>query len=378
MSEKRILLASLLKPINDTRMYEKLGLSLSKLPYTQVHIAGFEAPAPAGIPSNVQLHPVFSFRRLSISRFTAQRKFLKLLQSIKPDLIIVCTHELLLAAWYYSRKYKCKLIYDVQENYSLNLTAQDTYHPILKRVLATGVRSIEQLTASRIDHFLLAEQSYAQELPFIEDRFTILENKYKPGTNYIKPATPVQVNRDKLKLLYSGTISSLYGIFEAVRLAEELHKTNADVTLTIIGYCAHTQTLQKLQQAILGKPYITLIGGDKLVPHQAILQAIATHDIGLLPYQPNPSTFRCIPTKLYEYMAYGLPILMKQNPLWDNLLSEAKAGLSINFNHHSISSLLLALYENKFYTSGIPADIFWEQEEGKLVTIVQRLLQQTL
>ncbi|NDK55436.1 glycosyltransferase family protein [Pontibacter fetidus] len=376
MSEKRILLASLLKPVNDTRMYGKLGLSLSKLPNTQVHIAGFSAPLPASVPVNVQLYPIFSFGRLSLQRFTAQQKFWQLLQTIKPDLLIVCTHELLLTAWLYCKRYRCHLIYDVQENYSLNLTAQDSYNPILKRVLATGVRQIEQLTAPTINHFLLAEQSYAQELPFIDKRFTILENKFKPEANYSQPTTPVQVSQGKgIKLLYSGTISGVYGVFEAVRLAEQLHTINPLVTLTIIGYCAHAGTLQKLKQTIADKHYISLIGGEKLVPHAEILKAIATHDIGLLPYQPNPSTFRCIPTKLYEYMAYGLPILIQQNPIWENLLNKATVGLNINFIEPNVTTLLQTLYNTHFYSSGIPDDIYWQTEEEKLMSVVTPLLQ---
>ncbi|MER2998238.1 glycosyltransferase [Pontibacter populi] len=374
MSEKRILLASLLKPVNDTRMYGKLGLSLCKLPYAQVHIAGFAAPVPDNIPANMQLHPIFSFKRLSSGRLTAQQKFWRLLQTVKPDLFIVCTHELLLSAWLYARNHNCRLIYDVRENYSLNLTAQDAYNPILKRVLAAGVRSIEKLTAPTIAHFLLAEKSYAQELPFIGNRYTIVENKYKPDTDYRLPDTPVKINRERIKLLYSGTIAGIYGVFEAVKLTEQLYHLNPNSTLTIIGYCAHGPTSQKLKQTIADKPYITLIGGNKLVPYPEILHAIATHDIGLLPYHPNPSTFRCIPTKLYEYMAYGLPILIQQNPIWQNLLLNADAGLTINFNKTGATNLLQTIYDTIFYKNGIPTDIFWESEEEKLIQVVSRVL----
>jgi len=374
MSEKRILLASLLKPINDTRMYGKLGLSLCKLPNVEVHIAGFSAPVPTDSLANLYFHPIFQFKRLSINRFTAQQKYWKLLQTIKPDLLIVCTHELLLTSWLYCKNHSCKLIYDVQENYSLNLTAQDTYNPILKKLLAKGVRTIENLTAPTIAHFFLAEQSYAQELPFIGSRYTTLENKYKPTINYRPRPTPVQLKPGNIKLLYSGTISSIYGIFEAVQFATDWHQINPQVTLTIIGYCAHQPTLQKLQQTIANKPYITLIGGDKLVPHPQILQAIATHDIGLLPYQPDESTFRCIPTKLYEYMAYGLPILMQQNKLWNDILSAHNTGLSINFNNYGIANLESEVYSKTFYNKGIPDFVFWKTEEVKLLEVISQIL----
>jgi len=374
MSEKRILLASLLKPVNDTRMFEKLGLSLCKLPNVQVHIAGYTAPTPAGLPTNLTLYPIFDFVRLSIGRAYAQIKYWQLLEMLKPDLIIVCTHELLLPSVLYKRKHKCRLIYDVQENYTLNLLSQEHYPWGIKHLLAGGIGTLEKSAAPQTDHFLLAERSYATELGFIDNRFTILENKFKPGTHYTTPPTPVQLRQGSLKLHYTGTIAKLNGVFEAIALAESMYQVNAGTTLTIMGYCASGSTFSKLKEAIADKPYIKLIGGDKLVPHHQILQAISSSDIGLLPYHLNDSIARCIPTKLFEYIASGLPVLVQQNPLWDNLVKKHDAGLSINFNNININNLVTTLLKNKFYQNGVSKDVFWESEEQKLLPLISHML----
>ena len=182
MSEKRILLASLLKPINDTRLYEKLGSSLSKVQDSSVHIAGYEAPIPATAPDNLHFHPIFKFRRLSTGRLISQRDFYSLLQHIRPQLVIVSTHELLLTTLLYKARYGgVRIVYDIQENYSLNLQAQHNYSWPLRHLMAVTIRGVEKMAASSIDHFLLAERSYADELPFLGNRFTFIENKYKAG-----------------------------------------------------------------------------------------------------------------------------------------------------------------------------------------------------
>ncbi|WP_266205189.1 glycosyltransferase [Pontibacter kalidii] len=375
MSETRILLASLLKPINDTRMYEKLGVSASKLTGTEIHIAGFQAPIPATAPANVYFHPIFDFKRLSLGRLLAQRKYKQLLHQLKPDLIIACTHELLGASRHYCKKYGARLMYDVQENYTLNLTSQQNYPPLLRQLLALGVARSEKNAAPGITHFLLAEESYALELPFLpEGKYTVIGNKYKPAPGYTLPATPVQLKQQPLRLLYSGTIAEVYGVFEAVSLAEALHQLEPSTTLTIIGYSSRSQTLNQLQERIKGKSFITLIGGDRLVPHQQILQSIKESNLGLLPYQPHPSTKHCIPTKLYEYMAYALPVLVQQNPLWQSITEAYQAGISIDFRQARPQELLPRIWQGLFYTSGIPADIFWEAEEAKLLQIVKDAL----
>jgi glycogen synthase len=375
MSEKRILIASLLKPINDTRLYEKLGVSLSKLPGSSVHICGYEAPIPADAPSNISFHPIFRFKRLSLGRAKAQQDYYKILLQVKPELVIVSTHELLLVSYLYKQKHGCRLVYDVQENYSLNLRAQHNYRQGLKHLMAWSVRGLEKLTATGIDHFLLAERSYAEELPFVQGRYTFIENKYKASSNQTKPDNPVIIpSAGPLRLLYSGTIAAEYGIWEALSMAESLHKLNPAVQLTIIGYCANNQTWERLQAACKEIPFVELIGGDHLVPHKLILEKIGKSQIGLLPYRPNASTFRCIPTKLYEYMAHALPILIQQNPLWQRIVEASGAGLSIDFRTVDVTSLYHQLLSTRFYLQGIPEDIFWQSDEEKLLVLVQELL----
>lgn len=374
MSEKRILIASLLKPINDTRMYEKLGVSLCKLPGVQVHICGFKAPTPTDAPAAVSFHPIFNFRRLSPDRAKAQGAYYRLLQELQPDLIIACTHELLPVSYYYCRQHRCKLVYDVQENYALNIKAQDNYAPLLRQAMAFGVRAIETSMSGNIAHFLLAERSYVEELPFLGNKFTVIENKYKPAAAYTPPATPIKLQHAPLRLLYSGTIGRVYGIFEAIALAEQLHQLQPGTTLTIIGYCADKATYKEVLRRVQQKPYITLIGGDKLVPHQRIIAAIEESNVGLLPYRPNASTFRCIPTKLFGYAAHALPMVVQYNPLWHAFLQQHKVGVSHDFMRPDAAQLLREIRNIPFYKPGIPTGVFWDSEEIKLLQLIKSIL----
>ncbi|MBX0335458.1 glycosyltransferase [Pontibacter sp. HSC-14F20] len=376
MSEKRILLASLLKPINDTRLYEKLGISLSNISGVSIHIVGYEAPIPTCAPANMHFHPIFRFRRLSTGRLTAQCDYYRLLQHIKPQLVVVSTHELLLPTLLYKVRYGgIRIVYDIQENYSLNLRAQHNYSWPLKHLLAGTVRGIEKMAAGSIDHFLLAERSYADELPFLGNSYTFIENKYKANQKTPHAAIPVSLPASgPLYLLYSGTIAEEYGIWEAINLTKELQAIRPDVKLNIIGYCANGHTLAKLKKACHQLPFIKLIGGNKLVPHHEILQQIQSSHIGLLPYRPNASTFRCIPTKLYEYMAHGLTILIQDNPLWQGIVEGNDAGLTIDFGQLNVQGLYSELNTHKFYKQGIPDTIYWESEEKKILQLIKPLL----
>ncbi|PIQ20564.1 MAG: glycosyltransferase [Cytophagales bacterium CG18_big_fil_WC_8_21_14_2_50_42_9] len=373
MIKTRLLLASLLKPVNDSRFYEKLGLSIGKLPTVEVHISGYNSPIPSGAPQNLFFHPLFCFRRLSLGRIFAQFIYLKFLFRLKPQVIIIGTHELLLSSLLYKAFYSCLLIYDVRENYYLNLTSQHIYTPIISRLAAHFIRFIEKITAPFISTFFLAEESYAKELPFIGNKFLVLQNKYKPAAPYALPQTSSGIcipANGNVNLLYSGTISELYGIFEAIWLADALHQISPRYTLTIIGYWPQATIGQRIKELIHHKPFITLLGGDEMVPHTDIIQAIDAAHVGLLPYYPHPSLIHCLPTKLFEYLAHALPIIVQQNPVWENIIIAHQAGFSINFQDFDPLAIIKSLEENTFYRHVALNDVYWQSEEDILLNLL--------
>ncbi len=368
MNVKKIVIASSLKPINDTRMYEKIGISLGKDKSYEVHIVGYQSNIPDNL--NFVFHPLFAFKRISLKRLFAPLKFLRLLLHIKPQLIIVCTYELLSVAVLYKALCKCKVIYDVQENYYSNIVTTTTY-PLLVRIpLAFYVRAKELLSSPFIDYYLLAEKIYEKELRFTKGKSLVLENKYK-GEVFTRIK---KENNTTIRLLYTGTIAQEYGIFETVELAKKLHELEPNITLTIIGYASKESMLTKLKKAIAGYYFISLKGGNQLVPHDEILEEIKLADFGLICYQPNKNTENRIPTKLYEYLALQLPIIVQNNKLWVELCSAYQSALVIDFQNYDVVSVLNKIKKVKFYPNGTDRSLLWESEEEKLITLIKGII----
>ena len=177
MTKKKVLIASILKPVDEPRMYKKLGLSIAELPGFEVHVAGYKAESePKNSPIN--LHALFDFSRLSLNRLLSGKVFYNFLNELKPEILIVNTFELLDPAVRYKKHSKCVLICDISENQSLNITRQQNYTSVLRSILANYVRKTEKKYFPFVDHFILAERCYAREMNFGEGKFSILENKY--------------------------------------------------------------------------------------------------------------------------------------------------------------------------------------------------------
>lgn len=368
-----ILLASVLKPLDDTRMFGKFGRTLAERPDTVVHVAGREAPHPVSAPSNLHTHSLLQGTRLSWARLRAQLRYWQMLQQLQPNLVVVHAPELLplTLLWQALGRHR-QFLYDVRENYALNIRTQRVYPTWLRGLLAGAVRTLETVAARRAARVLLAERSYAAELPFAKpDHTVILENKYQPQPGEVLPtqARPLPAPGQPLRLLYSGTISELNGVFEAVEFAQNLRHYWPTAQLTIIGFCQQPAVLARLRQLVATQPGIVLIGGDEPVPHARIVAEIQSSHLGLLPYRPHPSSAQCIPTKLYEYLAHGLTLLLPPNPLWQAVAAPYAAALVTDFPHVS-AQLVVELTSRQFYPDGPPAAALWASEAIKLSAVV--------
>jgi len=379
MALSPLLLASVLKPLDDTRMYGKFGCTLASRPELTVHVAGRRAPRPSTAPANLHTHELLAGSRLSLGRLVAQWRYWQLLRQVKPRLVIVHAPELLPLTLLWRRLgQERQFLYDVRENYALNILTQQVYPGWMRRALASLVRRAETAAAKRAAKIILAERSYADELSFAtEEQTVVLENKYQPQPGERMPSV-VQAKPspgETLRLLYSGTISELNGVLDAVAFVRAFRKVRPATHLTIIGFCQQPDLLVRLRQAIAAEPEaITLIGGDQLVPHVHIVAAIQRSHVGLLPYRPHPSSWRCLPTKLFEYAAHGLPMLLPDNPLWLAALAPYQAALRCpSFTQPDAASLAAALDQTAFYPNGIPQEAFWQTETAKLWQIVDSL-----
>ena len=255
-SNKTIVIASVLKPIDDSRLYEKIGLTLAASGGYQVHMIGVDSARSAD--PNIKQHAFPPFRRISLRRwFTPWRIFLTTLR-LKPDLLIISTHELLYQAMLVKLFTKSRVVYDVQENYYWNILYTGAFSILLRPFLAFYVRGKELLTARYVDWFFLAEKGYEQELKFPGSRYTILENKVSIAPDERRVQSDISL-KTTIQLLFSGTLAETTGVFTAIDLAVKLHVIDERFRLTIIGYAAQKHVLEKIRLLIRPRPFIQLL-----------------------------------------------------------------------------------------------------------------------
>lgn len=369
IKKRRIVIASVLKPVDDTRMLEKLGRSLAGTQKAEVFIIGFPSRLSVPFEEGITLLPLPFFKRLSLGRVLIPLKILRKCIQVKPDIVIANSHELLIVAMLNRILFGSRIIYDIRENYYRNILLTDSFPKFLGWSLALIVRLKERCFSPFFHHHFLAEKGYLSELPFLKKECTVLENKVLvPASFHRSPKS------GRIRLLFTGTLAESTGVFQAIELAQQLHQKNEAVEFMIVGYCAQPETYNRLLQAIENQPFIHLKGGRELVPHSQIFEAISEADFGIVFYPPSPHTANTIPTKLYEYLGCRLPILLHDYPPWVALCQPYHAAVVVNFYQPDLDHIQRSIRESQFYTQ-LPFGVTWADEEPKLLEVVEALLQ---
>lgn len=371
--QRKVAIASILKPVDDVRSYWKIGRSIQKIGNYQLFLLGNtseeakrDSYGVTGHQEKDKEHIRFFRHDVTPNQFTKRIalrwKLLIRLWKIRPHAIIIGTHELLLAATFLKYMCRCRVIYDVQENYNAN--ARYLSQGIFKRLYASIIHLKEKLFHFAVDEYWLAERCYLHELTFVKGKARVLENKAYKLPFAMKPETN---KPDSLSLLYSGTVSYYGGVHLALRLFHVLHKKAPETTLRIIGQ-VHDQTLgKKLRDEHTKNSNIQLNISRKPIPHEDILNAVANANLGIIGYQPELVNQDKVPTKLYEYSRYGLPYVVQKNTLWLNKGHQLGGAISIDFSMIDIQKICEQLDKKaNLFPASYPQEATWEFESQQL------------
>ncbi|WP_421765554.1 hypothetical protein [Ekhidna sp.] len=363
--QKKIVIASVLKPVDDVRSFLKLSQSIAKTNKYEVNIIGNDSKNAIEI-SNVKFHRHQVSRNQWANRYFLRFRILRLLSKIKPDLLIITDHELIGVAVISKFIFGCRIIYDVQENYYLNLIGIKP--SLLKTSYANLVRLKERLSSILMDKYWLAEQCYARELPFVKGKSLVIENKAFAVDHGPKK------NRGN-KAIFTGTISDYSKVDLALTCYKKLLQLDSNFTLQIIGQYHHDEVEKYLVNESKKLKGLSFNISKKTIPHSEIVSAITSATLGIISYQPNVVNRYKIPTKLYEYSRYQLPYLVQKDTYWSEIGKGLGGAMPIEFGNPDLEFIQENLKNSlKLFPKAYPREATWEFESKKIINSIKKLI----
>ena len=369
-----VAIASILKPVNEVRMYKRFAVSLAKTNKYEINIIGIESKIKNTPSDNIHFHTYKTAGRSPVNRLKCYRQYIHFVKEIDPDVIIITSPELLVINRFINRKKRAILIYDLQEDYYINIIYQRIYSWPFNYLLAKIIRQIEIKLSRKYDYIFLAESSYKKEIPFLNksSNTLVLENK-----SVDLPSRKKAKNKQPLNILFSGVVSEYAGIYQTLEVYKKLKRINPNTTLTIAGICYQEIVKVKLIKACENDSDITWIGGHDFVPHDLIVEQISQADLGIIAYQPNEINQHKMPGKLYEYTALGLPHIIHHQSSWYQYSKRFGLAIPVDFSNLNAPQIL------KKYSEIIESEIIlevktslWTSVEEDFINCINQLTKQ--
>lgn len=290
-----------------------------------LHDAGYDARlvAPHDQSETVDGIPITALPKVSgrYRRIVLQRKAYHAARQLDADVYHIHDPELIPVGYLLRQASGAALIYDMHEDY--------WWHgPVEGRL----IRMLERWCFQWADHVVVANEHHHEITQSAPVPTTRIANYFKPiGRAPSVAAASHFAGGDTLRLIYTGVMSDRggRGLSALVRLAKGIKRSALDATMTLAGICPVDRTRRQLSARIERhalKEILQCIGWDRYVPWEEMVPHVEQAHVGLVLGTPNPNQTEKIPTKFYEYLHFGLPILCSDFPRWRQFVEQHQCG----------------------------------------------------
>jgi len=216
-----------------------------------------------------------------------------------------------------------KVIFDVHENIAENI--KEKKYLRFRNQLALIYKGFEW-AAARYFYLILAENSYLKTYEYRTKRLKVVLNT--PDIAFFE-RFDVEDRRAFNKLYYIGAVSQDRGTITMIEVMELLKKEHPDLIYDCVGPALgaqHGLVVNNPRYANVEATY-KLHGRMPLAEGYEISRRAA---LGIAILNPTKNYFESYPTKIFEYMAIGLPVVTSNFPLYRDVIEANECGICVD------------------------------------------------
>lgn len=276
-----------------------------------------------------------------------------------PELIPVCLILKLLGK---------RVIYDVHEDYPSQIFVKYWIPEFLRKPVSIIIDIVERFSSRIFDGIVVANDSHKERFP--KDKRIVISNF--PSIEYFKELMkPREIQSEPPVAIYTGLLSRKRGIKQVV----EAFSLLKGVELWLIGGFEERSFQEEIES---NAPSNVKILGIK--PFEEVVKLLKRANIGISCLLPQPLYLNVVPTKMFEYMAAGIPIVASDFPFYRDFVDGC--GLLVNpLNPEDIARAVRQLLDNPELMQSMGKEgqrrvkeIYnWEEESQKLLSFYRRI-----
>ena len=213
----------------------------------------------------------------------------------------------------------CRVVYDVHEDVPLQVMNKWWIPRWARWFLARGAAVAEQVAGRAVDAIVTATRSIAEKFP--SGKTVVVQNF--PPVALAQRAEPIPVEERRYEFAYVGGLKAVQGARELPAVAAALPNGSRAV---IAGWF-DDDAVERDARASAGWQRIDYLGG---VSHEEVIDAIRDAVCGIVIDHPISNYLDSYSTKMFEYMACGVPVVCSDFPLWVRLVGGADCGITLD------------------------------------------------
>lgn len=329
----RILLLSTVHPANDPRIVGKIASTLSEKYEVVCMLANFKNQSNSPQSAQIILLPFFQklIWRLLFVHPTVLFRFL----IIRPQVVQIFVAELLPLAFAF-RWLGAEVIYEVQENlYKKFPTKTYNRHSLFQQLFGYFDKKARQYF-----HFIFTEDSYLSEYQNIAKPSTVVHNF--AHARWLTRPIPV-LDKQNPAFFYAGVISNERAfdtMFEAIQMLKKEYPT---IKLHLFGR-SNLLNMSQFNDYESLKSNIVFYGyTDQATAFEKATNSVA----GLALLKPVGDYSESYPSKIFDYMALGLPVITSDFELYRAVVEDNQCGFCQSpYDAQKLSETMRLLIEN--------------------------------
>ena len=363
----RIVHLTTVHPLRDPRIFDKEARTLKE--------AGFDVRvvAPHTRSEVVSGLPVTALSLASgrLRRAARLREAYRAARTLAADVYHFHDPELIPVAHRLRRVTKARVVYDVHEDYGAR-----------GGVEGRALRALERWCFRWVDHVILAEESYRALIPEDAPPVTTVHNYFRPPET--PPPLPKTPPKETFELLYTGTQGLARGLDVMLDVAKTAQEAGLPWRLTLAGVCRLSADRAAAEARIRTERLAGAVrrdGWESYLPWAEMEPYYRAAHVGLALLRPEPNYVETVPTKFYEYLHYGLPILCSDFPRWRAFVARHGCGAVVDpRDADAVVRVLRAWFEEPERYARLSAAAaraapryHWDVMGERLVSVYERL-----
>ena len=230
--------------------------------------------------------------------------------------------ELLLLALLLRARRKC-VIYDVHENLPSTILYKHYIPATIRLPIRAVVDLLESAAARRMSGLVAATPSIAERFQHLNPNCVVVNNF--PDLSELEAVEPIKWTQRSMSVAYVGGIAEERGIRELLAamayLPESLH-----AKLELAGWFSDQGLYPELQQL----PEWASVRWRGLLGRLEVGELLSSVRAGMVVLHPETNFLTSQPTKLFEYMAAGVPVIASDFPLWRDIIRGTGCGILVD------------------------------------------------